>query len=147
MRDMDRADISIEDLIPHRGRMRLIHEILEVDEHRAVTRAVVTEEWPFFDGKSVNPIVLVELVAQTAGVANGWERIKTQGMDSEKKGWLVGIKKTSFFIDAILVHTEIITSCENRFKYDNFREVLGWNRIGPNIVAEIALQVFQADRD
>ena len=122
---MDRPDISIEDLIPHRGRMRLIHEILEVDEHRAVTRTVATEEWPLFDGQSVNPIVLVELVAQTAGVTNGWERIKTQGMDSEKKGWLVGIKKTSLFIDAIPLHTEIITTCDHEVVFHGLFKTLG----------------------
>ncbi len=144
---MTRADIGIEDLIPHRGRMMLIDEIIEVDENRAVTRAVVTEEWPFFDGKSVNPIVLIELVAQTAGVSNGWDRIKKHGLDSEKKGWLVGVKKSGFSIDAIPVHTQIITRCETRYKYDSFREVLGTTQIGPDIVGEVALQVFQAGLD
>ena len=144
---MNPADIGIEDLIPHRDRMKLIHEILEVDEKRAVTRAVVTEKWPLFDGESVNPIVLIELVAQTAGICNGWERIRIHGMESEKKGWLVGIKKSVFFIEAIPLHTQIVTHCENKLKYEGFREIQGTTRIGPDIVGEVALQVFQPDQD
>jgi len=144
---MNLADIDIEDLIPHRGRMMLINEIIEVDENRAVTRAVVTERWPLFDGKAVNPLVLIELVAQTAGVSNGWDRIRKHGIDSEKKGWLVGIKKSSFSIDTIPLHAQIITRCENRFEYDGFREVLGTTQIGTDIVGEVALQVFQAESD
>ncbi len=142
---MNPADINIEDLIPHRGRMMLIDEIIDVNEDMAVTRALVTEEWPLFDGKSVNPMVLIELVAQTAGVSNGWDRIKKKGIDSDKKGWLVGIKKADFSIDEIPLHTRIITRCENKFKYDSFREVLGTARISQDIVCEISLQVFQAD--
>jgi len=142
---MNQTDMGIEDLIPHRGGMKLIDEIIEVDENRAVTRAVVTEEWPLFDGKSVNPIVLVELVAQTAGVSNGWDRIKRLGIDSEKKGWLVGIKESRFFIEAIPLHAQIITRCEEQFKYDSYREMLGITRIGADIVGEVSLQVFQPD--
>ncbi len=144
---MDLADITIEDLIPHRGGMMLIDEIIDVNENMAVTKAFVTEKWPLFDGKSVNPMVLIELAAQTAGVSNGWDRIQTKGMDSDKKGWLVGVKKAGFFIDKIPLHTRIITHCENIFKYDSFREVLGTVRIGPDIVCEISLQVFQADQN
>jgi predicted hotdog family 3-hydroxylacyl-ACP dehydratase len=144
---MNLEDIGIEDLIPHRGRMLLIDEIIDVDVNRAVTSAVVSEEWPLFDGKSANPIVLIELVAQTAGVANGWDRIQKRGLDSEKKGWLVGVKKADFFIDAIPLHTRIVTRCENTFKYDSFREIQGSSKIGPDIICEISLQVFQAGQD
>ena len=38
---MNRFDIRIEDLLPHRDRMLLIDEILEVDDNTAVTRATV----------------------------------------------------------------------------------------------------------
>ncbi|SPD74809.1 conserved hypothetical protein [uncultured Desulfobacterium sp.] len=139
--------IGIEDLIPHRGRMRLIDEIIEVDENRAVTSAVVNETWPLFDGEAVNPLVLIELVAQTAGICNGFERIKELGMDSEKKGWLVGVKKACFSVVAIPLSTQIITSCEDVFKYEKFREILGVNRIGEDIVGEVTLQVFQPENN
>jgi len=69
---MSRAEMSVEELLPHRGRMKLVDEIIEVDEERALTRSTVTDLWPFFDGKTVNALVLIELVAQTAGISNSW---------------------------------------------------------------------------
>jgi predicted hotdog family 3-hydroxylacyl-ACP dehydratase len=144
---MKRANIAIEDLLPHRGRMMLIDEIIEMDEERAVAVSVVTDRWPLFDGKTVSPIILIELIAQTAGISNGLERIRKHGKDSEKKGWLVGIKRSRFFVDAIPLQTRIITRSENVFKYDGFREILGTARIGRDIICETSLQVVQPDSD
>jgi predicted hotdog family 3-hydroxylacyl-ACP dehydratase len=146
-KDMKPANIAIEDLLPHRGRMMLIDEIIEMDEEMAVTLSVVTDQWPLFDGKTVSPIILIELIAQTAGISNGLERIRKHGKDSEKKGWLVGIKKSRFFVDAIPLHTKIVTRSENKFKYDGFRELLGTAQIGQDIVCETILQVVQVDSD
>jgi predicted hotdog family 3-hydroxylacyl-ACP dehydratase len=142
---MKETQWSIEDLLPHRGGMLLIQEILEMDENRAVTASVVTERWPFFDGKTVSPIVLIELIAQTAGISNGLERVRKNGKDSEKKGWLVGIKKCRFYIDAVPLGTRIVTSTEKQFEFDSFREMSGTARIGEDMVCEAALQVFQVE--
>lgn len=142
---MPLPNVAIEDLIPHRGRMKLIDDIIEVNEQRAVTRSVVTDQWPLVDQGAVNVLLLVELVAQTAGVNNGWARIKKRGLASDKKGWLVGIKRADFFVDRVPLHTEIIASAENHFEYDNFREIRGDARIGNKTVAEVVLQVFQPD--
>ena len=57
------TDINIDELLPHRDRMRLVDEVIEVNEKKAVTRSKVTENWPLFEDDSVNPIVLIELVA------------------------------------------------------------------------------------
>jgi predicted hotdog family 3-hydroxylacyl-ACP dehydratase len=142
---MDRFDINIEDLLPHRDRMLLIDEILEVDDKAAVTRATVTDQWPFFDGKAVDSLILIELVAQTAGINNSWVRIKKRGQDSEKKGWLVGIKQSSFFVDAISLNQRIITRTENQFAYESYRHITGIARIDCGIVGEVTLQLFQTD--
>jgi len=64
-------------LLPHRPPMRLVGEVVEVEPGvRAVTRrATATGDWFFdghFPGEPVVPaIVLVELVAQTGGLAIG----------------------------------------------------------------------------
>ncbi len=142
---MNPADIRIEDLLPQRGRMLLIDEIIQVDEEKAVTGATVTDQWPFFDANSVNPLVLIELVAQTAGVTNGWFRIKQRGKDSEKKGWLVGIKQSRFFVDAISLNQRIITRAENQFAYESYRHIAGSARIGSEIVGEVTLQLIQTE--
>ena len=142
---MSRAEMSVEELLPHRGRMKLVDEIIEVDEERALTRSTVTDLWPFFDGKTVNALVLIELVAQTAGISNSWGGIKKHGDKFERKGWLVGIKRSRLLIDAIPLNTRIITRCENQFKLENYREILGTATINSEVVAEARLQLLQPD--
>ena len=143
---MNRFNVDIEDLLPHRGRMLLIDEILEVDDNMAVTGATVTDRWPFFDGSCVDSLVLIEVVAQTAGINNGWERIRKHGLDSEKKGWLVGIKQSHFFVDKLDLNDRIITRAENQFEYQGYRQILGTAKIGSKTVGEVALQVIQTER-
>jgi predicted hotdog family 3-hydroxylacyl-ACP dehydratase len=139
------TDVTIEDLLPHRERMLLIDEILEVDDKTAVTSAVVTDRWPFFDGKTVNSLILIELAAQTAGITNGWVRIKRHGHASEKKGWLVGIKQSRILVDAVSLGTRIVTRAENQFEYESYRQVLGTVTIGADLVAEVLLQLIQTE--
>jgi predicted hotdog family 3-hydroxylacyl-ACP dehydratase len=142
---MGPTDMRVEELLPHRGRMKLVDEIIEVDEEQALTRSTVTNLWPFFDGKGVNALVLIELVAQTAGISNSWGGIKKHGDKFERKGWLVGIKRSRFLIDAVPLNTCIITQCENQFKLENYREILGTARINSEVVAEVTLQLLQPD--
>ena len=129
--------------MPHRDRMLLIDEILVVDHNMAVTSTTVTDRWPFFNGNGVDPLILIEVVAQTAGINNGWVRIKKHGNDSEKKGWLVGIKQSRFLVRAVALNDCIITRAENQFEYEGYRQILGTARIGEKLIGEVALQVMQ----
>ena len=140
---MSQFDIKIEDLLPHRDRMLLIDEILDVDDNAAVTCATVTRQWPLFDGRTVDSLILIEVVAQTAGINNGWVRIQKHGIASEKKGWLVGIKQSRFFVDAVALNDRIITRTENQFEYEGYRQILGTAKIGATVAGEVALQVIQ----
>ena len=109
---MSQTSKRAEDFLPHRDRMRLIDEIIDVNEKSAVTQATVTDQWPFFSGESVNSLVLIELVAQTAGISNCWEGIRKHGEQFVTKGWLVGIKQSHFHIHAIPLNTLITTRTE-----------------------------------
>jgi predicted hotdog family 3-hydroxylacyl-ACP dehydratase len=142
---MNSNDVRPENILPHRGRMLLIDEILEVDDDGAVTRSVVTERWPFFNGRDVNPIVLIELVAQTAGVHNGWIRDKLHGSEADKKGWIVGIRQARLAVGAIPLSTELITRAKNQMEFEGFRDIYGTVEMETHIVAEIALQLLRSD--
>ena len=133
--------------MPHRNRMLLIDEILEIDDKVAVTRSTVTDQWPFFDGQAVDSLILIELVAQTAGINSSWVRVKKRGQDSEKKGWLVGIKQSRFFVDSLSLNDLIITRAENQFEYESYRHISGIARIDDVIVGEVSLQLFQTDSE
>ena len=83
-------NIDIESLIPHREKIKIISGILEIKETTAISTAVVNPNWPSYDEGEVNSLVLIEAIAQTAAIVEGYKR-KQQGKDGVK-GWLVGIK-------------------------------------------------------
>jgi len=134
---------DIENLIPHRERLKLIDTIVSVDQEHAVCRATVNESWPLLSGDGVCAILLVELAAQTAGVCIGWnEKMKTGGPQGEARGWLVGIKKAHFHIDKIPLNTCITIRSENRLVVENYKEIAATVHIGQTLVGEIVLQIL-----
>jgi len=142
---MNSIDLNPENILPHRDRMLLVDSIIEVDDNGAVTRSVVTKKWPFFDGQNVRSIVLIELVAQTAGIHNGWIREKKYGPTADKKGWIVGIRQASLAVDAVPLNTGLIARTENRMVFDGFRDIYGSVEWESNIIAEIMLQLLRSD--
>ncbi|MCP4694084.1 MAG: hypothetical protein GY859_38975 [Desulfobacterales bacterium] len=141
---MNIRDTDIEALIPHRGRMKLIDEVVEIDEEAASTAAEVTDQWPLFTETGVSPIVLIELAAQTAGVHVGWWERRKSDDDADGKGWIVGVKKATFFLEELPLHARIITRVRVRLKMDNYLEFIGESRVGDAPAGEIALQVLWA---
>ena len=136
---------DIENLIPHRERLKLIDTIVSVDQEHAVCRATVNESWPLLSGDGVCAILLVELAAQTAGVCIGWnEKMKTGGPQGEARGWLVGIKKAHFHVDKIPLNTCITIRSENRLVVENYKEIAATAHIGQTLVGEIMLQILLA---
>ena len=136
---------SVESLIPHRNRMKLVDEIIDVDERKAVTASTVAENWPLFEGGVANCIVLVELVAQTAGVCIGWKEYQEKGNNQGGTGWIVGVKQALFHCDVIPLNSRIITEAERVFQVELYTEIAGVVRMGDQILAEIKLQVVQSD--
>jgi len=138
---------SIEDAIPHRGRMRLIDTILSVEEDLAVTQATVRADWPLITPDGVNPIILIELAAQTAAVSSG--RSHAPDSDREQRptgGWLVGIKRADFSIDRIPVDACITIRSQNRIAVDQYREISAVASIGDQPIGEVQFQVLQAGK-
>lgn len=138
------SDLTIEDLLPHRGAMLLIGEVLEVDAVHAVTLSRVEATWPLVDQDGAEPLILVELAAQTAGVCNGWDRIQTQGLDSDQMGWLVAVKRADFFIDHLPLGSIIRAKAENTLVFENFREIASQLFQNDQLIAEVVLQLYQA---
>jgi len=144
MSAIELANLTIEDLLPHRGSMLLIHEVLEVDAVHALARSTVRPDWPLTDARGADSLILVELAAQTAGVCNGWDRIQTRGLDSDQMGWLVAVKRADFFIDRLSVGSRVATRAENTLVFDKFREVTSEAHQGGRLVASVVLQLYQA---
>ena len=138
------SNLTLEDLLPHRGDMLLVQEVIEVNHNAARARFEVSKSWPMADDKGVHPLILVELAAQTAGVCNGWDRIQKKGIDSEQMGWLVGVKKTEFFVDSLPFGKTIIGRAENTYDFENLRVVFCELTMDDTVIGTTTLQLFQA---
>ncbi len=137
------SDFTLEDILPHRGVMLLVSRIVEVDSRHATALCRTDRSWPLAGAQGVESLILVEVAAQTAGICNGWDRIQRRGLDSEKMGWLVGIKKAALFIDRLPYDAEIVARAENTHNYGNLREVDCQQHLGDRLLGSFTLQLFQ----
>jgi len=135
---------EIDSLVPHRGRMRLLDAIVEAAPGRAVTRATVTDGWPLYAAGRVRPLVLVELVAQSAAVSFGMDRLASGGPAGDKSGFLVGIREARFFIESLVPGDTVVTRVRDGFAMQAYREIIGTAHLGGRLAAEVTLQVIQA---
>ena len=142
---MTTPPIELEDLVPHRRPMLLVSKIISYDDQSAVTQSTVESHWPMTDENGANALNLIELVAQTAGVNNGWELVKRDGPGADSRGWIVGIKSATIWMKRLPIGTTIVVESINQFAYDNFREIKGVATIDGKAVAEVTLQLMQAE--
>ena len=138
-------DINIESLIPHRDKIKIISGILEIKETTAISTAVVNSNWPLYDEGAVNSLVLIEAIAQTAAIVEGYKR-KQKGKDGVK-GWLVGIKSAEFNVAKIPVNTNLIIMIENKYSFDNYAVVEGTVKAGEKVLAIVTLQALRLNED
>jgi len=137
-------DVAVEALIPHRGRMALIEEVLSIDENSCTTAATVRTSWPLFDGEAVDTLALVELVAQTACAGGAWKR--RQEGKAGGGGWLVGLRNGEFYEDRVVLHTRLITSTNNLYCLDNYHVFEGTVRAGSTMICRMTIQALRNDQ-
>ena len=138
------ADLTLEDLLPHRTGMLLIGSVVTATATRAVTLSTVSLTWPLTNTRGAPSLLCIELAAQTAGVCNGWDRIQTQGMDSNQMGWLVAVKRAEFHLPLLPLGATIRAEAENTLVFSNFRENSGRLFLDGALIAEVTLQLYQA---
>ena len=138
------VSVDIEELLPHRNGMKLIDSIIEVNKEGAVSESTVTEKWPLIEGDSINPIVLIELVAQTGGICLGWEEFKKKGKNTEGTGWLAGVKEARFYRKTIPLGSQIITDVRKVFDFENYHEISGMIRVGGDLVGKVSVQIVKS---
>jgi len=136
--------LTLDDLLPHRGRSLYVTEVLRVGALAAAVRCTVAPWWPFQVEGGVHPLILVELAAQAAGVCNGWDRIHTQGLDSNPMGWIVAVKKAEFFVSVLPLGESVIASSENTQNFGSLREVSCELRFNETLIGRVVLQLYQA---
>ncbi len=135
-------NLKIEDLIPHRDRMKFIEEVIDVDDKMAITSTTVNEKWPFY-GDSINPIILIEVIAQTAAIAVGNRKIEETGEGAS--GWLVGIKHASFTATHIPVGTKLKSIAKRKYDRSNYAVFSGVVKMNEEQIFETELQLFNPE--
>ena len=138
-------NIDINSLIPHREKIKIISGVLDIQDKSAVSTATVNPEWPLYDGESTSSLVLIEAIAQTAAIVEGYKR-KQRG-ESGVKGWLVGIKNAEFHVERIPVNTDLIIMLERRYSFDNYGVVEGTVKSGEKVLATATLQAMRLNDD
>jgi predicted hotdog family 3-hydroxylacyl-ACP dehydratase len=137
-------EIAVEELIPHRGRMALIEELLEVDDHSCTTVATVRQSWPLFSGNAVDVLVMVELVAQTACAGGSWKR-RRDG-NAAGGGWLVGIRNAEFYENRVPLHTRLITQATNQYSLDDYHVFEGTVMDGSTTICRVTIQALRNEQ-
>jgi predicted hotdog family 3-hydroxylacyl-ACP dehydratase len=119
----DAASIDIEELIPHRLPMRLVESIASVDSESIRTTAVVKDSWPTARDGRAQTLILIELIAQTAAVLQGWRE-----RNEDKAGiggLLVGIPEAKPQAPTIPVGTALVCSVRISHGAQNYLSFTG----------------------
>lgn len=138
-------NIDIDSLIPHRKKIKIISGIIDIQDNSAVSCATVNSEWPLYDGEAVNSLVLIEAIAQTAAIIEGYKR-KQRG-ESGVKGWLVGIKNAEFNVEKIPIGTNLMIMLDSKYSFDNYGVVEGTVKNGEDVLATATLQAMRLNDD
>lgn len=120
----DTASIDIERLIPHRLPMRLVESVTSVDDESIRTTAVVRDTWPTIRDGHAQTLVLIELIAQTAAVLQGW-RERNENKAGKGGGLLVGIPEAKPQAATIPVGTQLVCSVSITHGVQNYRAFTG----------------------
>jgi predicted hotdog family 3-hydroxylacyl-ACP dehydratase len=83
---------DIEALIPHRDPMRLVDRVIAIEDEGVAVQATVPASGPFVaPGADPPGYVVIEMMAQTIGAWNGWQRLRH---DHEPQiGYLLGTRR------------------------------------------------------
>ena len=85
--------MNAEKLVPHRGRMRLLHQLLSYGEEESIGIAKVERTNLFLEGEEhLLGSALVEMIAQQAAAMGGYKQLTEDGGGS-LLGFLIGIEE------------------------------------------------------
>ena len=142
---METLDLDIETMIPHRGRMKLIEKVVAVDDQKAITVATTSEDWPLYRDGSVDVLVTIELVAQTAALLEGWKRLRSGRGGTT--GWLVGVKSADFSLPRVHVPDTLITEVTKSYAVEGYAVFGGTVRMVDRVLATLSVQAFRPEAD
>ncbi|MCB2184990.1 MAG: hypothetical protein KQJ78_01135 [Deltaproteobacteria bacterium] len=134
---------TVEDMIPHRGRLKLLERVVETSRTCGVSWCRVRPWWPLFREGAVHALLSVELIAQTTGLLTAWGEPKDR--DGRSVGLLVGIKEASFSREFFPEGLEIVARVDGPDKLTNYGVFEGRLTAGDEPLARVLLQIFRLE--
>jgi predicted hotdog family 3-hydroxylacyl-ACP dehydratase len=138
--------IDVEKLLPHRPPMRLVEEVVWVQEDIIETSSVVRDTWPTAKHGCVRTVVLVELLAQSGGVLQGWR--ERHENETALGGLLVGIQHATLVRPTVPVGARLLCTVRITHGLPNYLAFEGEIKDGASVVwLTAAIQAFRPDAD
>lgn len=119
--------------------MLLVDEVLELDDSKATTAAVVRDDWPLIKDGLLGHTLLIELAAQTVAVVYGWRNL--QGGDAQE-GYLVGVKNSKFHTVDIPVGASVTSKVWPLYEMETYGVFKGTVYCEKELAAEVEIQVL-----
>jgi predicted hotdog family 3-hydroxylacyl-ACP dehydratase len=138
---------NILDLIPQRPPMVMISKLLYCDPLKTTTGFIVEPDNLFLHDGHFSEPGLIENIAQTAAVRNGWLSASKSGSKTNVPiGVIGGIRnfKLNFLPE---VNTELTTEIEVIGEYFNASSVFGKVEVNGEIAAQCELKIFTQEQD
>ena len=142
---MTEVRTEIEDLIPHRDRMKLVDRLQDTDDGSATTLATVTDGWPLCRQGHVETVVMLELIAQSVAVVQGWQDRDTR--EPGMPGLLVGIRKATLMTSHVPVGTTLTVRVKTLNASRNYAVFAGTVRDDTAVICEAEIQVYHPGSD
>lgn len=101
-----RDDVNIDRLIPQRPPMRIVEAVAAIDELSIESTCTVRASWPTAADGEARTLMLIELIAQTAAVLQGWK--ERHEKEIGEGGLLVGVQGAKLAAPSIPVGTNLV---------------------------------------
>lgn len=137
-------DKSIETLIPHRGKMRLLDKVVAVDTNEAITQVEIRSDSLFLTDKGVPALVGIEYMAQTIAAYSG--KINQGKGLAPQVGFLLGSRHYHSDVDYFLLGDVLKITAKPYYMDEGQLSVFECTiEIADKIWVTAKLNVFQPD--
>lgn len=136
--------MSVENLIPQKDGMQVVSELLKVGERYAKVSSILSDKSPFIkEDKSLEDVVYMEIMAQSAAAMNGFEKFDTAKTDYG--GFLIGGQKINIYTKTY-AGQKLIIDIFKTTKFGNFGILMATIKHKNKLVAEGEVKIYQNDR-
>jgi predicted hotdog family 3-hydroxylacyl-ACP dehydratase len=134
---------SVDDLVPHSGKMSLLTSIVDYGEDWLQAEVVISPDSMFADDHGVPAWIGLEYMAQAVAAYAGLQERLNGGVP--KIGFLLGSRKYLCNTDHFSMGQILLLKVYPEMRVDNGLNVFNCELTGQGVTASAAVNVFQPD--